>query len=31
MRAWCTCVEVEGMDRGKGEQLSGDEIQAEYI
>jgi len=31
VHAWCTCVEVEGMDRAKGEQLSGDGIQAEYI
>ena len=26
MHAWCAWVGVEGMDRGKGEQLSGDEI-----
>jgi hypothetical protein len=25
VRAWCTYVEVEGMDRGKCEKLVGDE------
>ena len=29
--AWCTYVNVEGMHRSKGEQLGGDEKQAEYM
>lgn len=31
MREWCTYVQVEGMDRGKREKLSGDEMLAEYL